>query len=126
MLRTFGAPVAYLVDAALGDHTLTAAAARAGVRHMSTELAGGGQMTPAALRILEAGVRRVLTLVGALGGEPPPAAAQTRIMQGAAPTTMSMPDPGLFEPLVELGDEITAGTPAAPRWRCCSQRIPTP
>src|SRR4029077_14506104 len=23
------------------------------------------------------------------------------------------PDPGLFEPLVELGDEVTAGTPAA-------------
>jgi predicted deacylase len=80
MLRTFGALVAYLVDAALGDHTLTAAAARAGVRHMSTELAGGGQVTPAALRILEAGLRRVLTLVGALGSEPLPAATQTRIM----------------------------------------------
>ena len=23
------------------------------------------------------------------------------------------PDPGLFEPLVELGEEVTAGTPAA-------------
>ena len=114
MLRTFGAPVAYLVDAALGDHTLTAAAARAGVRHMSTELAGGGQVTPAALRILEAGLRRVLTLVGALGGEPPPAAAQTRIMQVRGPDYyVYAPDPGLFEPLVELGDEITAGTPAA-------------
>src|SRR5215472_15036309 len=62
VLRTFGAPVAYLVDAALGDHTLTAAAARAGVKHMSTELAGGGQVTPAALRILEGGIFRVLTL----------------------------------------------------------------
>src|ERR1700692_4146003 len=69
MLRTFGAPVGYLVDAAWGDHTLTAAAARAGARHMSTELAGGGQVTPAALRMLEAGVRRVLTLIGALTGE---------------------------------------------------------
>jgi predicted deacylase len=44
MLRTFGAPVGYLVDAALGDHTLTAAAARAEVRHMSTEIAGGGEL----------------------------------------------------------------------------------
>ena len=114
MLRTFGAPVAYLVDAALGDHTLTAAAARAGVRHMSTELAGGGQVTPAALRILEAGLRRVLTLVGALGSEPLPAATQTRIMQVRGPDYyVYAPDPGLFEPLVESGDEITAGTPAA-------------
>jgi predicted deacylase len=81
MLRTFGAPVGYLVDAALGDHTLTAAAARAEVRHMSTEIAGGGQVTPTALRIMESGIRRVLAKVGALSGEPPPAAAKTRIMQ---------------------------------------------
>ena len=81
---------------------------------MSTELAGGGQVTPAALRILEAGLRRVLNLVGALGGEPPPAAAQTRIMQVRGPDYyVYAPDPGLFEPLVELGDEINAGTPAA-------------
>jgi len=74
-------PVGYLVDAALGDHTLTAAAARAEVRHMSTEIAGGGQVTPTALRIMESGIRRVLAKVGALSGEPPPAAAKTRIMQ---------------------------------------------
>jgi len=114
MLRTFGAPFGYLVDGGWGDHTLTAAAARAGVRHMSTELAGGGQVTPAALRILETGIRRVLTLVGALDGEPPPAAAQTRIMQVRGPDYyVYAPDPGLFEPLVELGDAVEAGTPAA-------------
>jgi hypothetical protein len=56
----------------------------------------------------------VLTLVGALGGEPPPAAAQTRIMHVRGPDYyVYAPDPGLFEPLVELGDEITAGTLAA-------------
>jgi predicted deacylase len=71
MLRTFGAPVAYRVDAALGDHTLTAAAAQVGTRHMSTELVGSGQVTPAALRILEGGIRRLLTLIGAFTGTPP-------------------------------------------------------
>jgi predicted deacylase len=114
MLRTFGAPVGYLVDAALGDHTLTAAAARAGVRHMSTEIAGGGQVTPVALRIMEIGIRRVLAKVGALSSEPPPAAAATRIMQVRGQDYyVYAPDPGLFEPLVELGEEVTAGTPAA-------------
>ena len=114
MLRTFGAPVAYLVDAALGDHTLTAAAARAEVRHMSTEIAGGGQVTPTALRIMESGIRRVLAKVGALSREPPPAAAETRIMQVRGQDYyVYAPDPGLFEPLVELGEEVTAGTPAA-------------
>jgi len=114
MLRTFGAPVGYLVDAVLGDHTLTAAAARAEVRHMSTEIAGGVQVTPTALRIMESGIRRVLAKVGALSGEPPPAAAKTRIMQvrGQDYYVYAL-DPGLFEPLVELGDSVEPGTPAA-------------
>src|SRR5947207_15808077 len=56
LMRVFGAPIGYLVDGGgWGDMTLTAAAHRAGVRHMSTELAGGGQVTPAALRIAEGG-----------------------------------------------------------------------
>src|SRR4029077_238729 len=114
MLRTLGGPVGYLVDAALGDHTLTAAAARAGVRHMSTEIAGGGQVTPTALRIMESGIRRVLVKVGALSGEPPLAAAETRIMQVRGQDYyVYAPDPGLFEPLVELGEEVSAGTLAA-------------
>jgi len=114
LMRIFGAPVGYLADGGWGEHTLTAAAARAGVRHMSTELAGGGQVTPVALRILEAGVRRILHKVGALPAEPPPAAADTRIMQvRGADYYVYAPDPGLFEPLVELGDEVEAGTPAA-------------
>ena len=70
MLRTFGTPVAYLVDAALGDHTLTAAAARAGVRHMSTEIAGGGQVTPTALRIISPSSRR-----SSSGSQPDPVIA---------------------------------------------------
>jgi predicted deacylase len=105
MLKTFGAPFGYLVDGGWGDHTLTAAAARAGVHHMSTECAGGGQVTPSALRIMESGIRRVLTHIGALDGALPPAVAETRIMQ--------VRGPGLFEPLVELGDEVDLGTPAA-------------
>jgi predicted deacylase len=114
MIRTFGAPCGYLVDGGWGEHTLTAAAARAGVRHMSTELAGGGQVTPAALRILEGGIRRVLKLIGAIAGEAPPPLHTTRIMQVRGPSYyVYAPDPGLFEPLVELGDEVQAGAPAA-------------
>jgi uncharacterized protein len=113
LMRTFGAPFGYMADGGWGEHTLTAAAARAGVTHMGTEIAGGGQVTPAALRILEAGIRRVLHKVGALTGEPPPAAAETRIMQvRGADYYVYASDPGLFEPLVELGDTVETGTPA--------------
>jgi predicted deacylase len=114
LMRIFGAPIGYLADGGWGEHTLTAAAARAGVLHMSTELAGGGQVTPVALRILEAGLRRVLIHIGAMTGEMPPAAAATRIMQVRGPDYyVYAPDPGLFEPLVELGDAVEVGTPAA-------------
>jgi predicted deacylase len=113
-LTTFGAPFGYFVDGGWGDHTLTAAAARAGIPHMSTECAGGGQVTPTALRIMESGIRRLLAHIGAVEGTPPPAVAETRIMQVRGQDYyVYAPDPGLFEPLVELGDEVDEGTPAA-------------
>jgi uncharacterized protein len=115
LMRVCCAPIGYLVSGGgWGDMTLTAAAARAGIGHMSTELAGGGQVTPAALRIAEGGVRRVLYALGALTTPPPPAEHTTRLMQISGQDYYCYaPDPGLFEPLVELGDEVAAGTPAA-------------
>ena len=114
LMRVFGAPIGYLVaGGGWGDMTLTAAAARVGVRHMSTELAGGGQVTPAALHIAEGGVRRVLHALGALTSEPPPAEHATRLMQISGQDYYCYaPEGGLFEPLVELGAEIEAGTAA--------------
>ena len=114
LMRAFGAPVGYLVDGGgWGDHTITAAAARVGTRHMSTELAGGGQVTPSALRIAEGGIRRVLHALGALETPPPPAEYETRLMQVSGQDYYCYaPEPGLFEPLVELGAEVEAGTPA--------------
>src|SRR5436853_560813 len=114
LMRVFGAPVGYLVDGGgWGDHTITAAAARVGIRHMSTELAGGGQVTPWALRIAESGIRRVLHALGALTSPPPPAEFTTRLMQVSGPDYYCYaPEPGLFEPLVELGAEIEAGAAA--------------
>src|SRR5436305_10980169 len=74
LMRVFGAPIGYLVDGGgWGDMALTAAAYRAGVRHMSTELAGGGQETPTALRNAADGVRRVLHALREPTTPPPPA-----------------------------------------------------
>ncbi len=114
LMRVFGAPIGYLVSGGgWGDHTLTAAAARVGIGHMGTELAGGGQVTPAALRIAEGGVRRLLHALGALETPPPPAEFTTRLMQVSGQDYYCYaPEAGLFEPLVELGAEIDAGTAA--------------
>jgi len=113
LMTAFGAPFGYLTNVPLDGPTITAAAARVGIRHMSTELAGGGQVTPSALRIAEGGIRRVLHALGALETPPPPAEYETRLMQVSGQDYYCYaPDPGLFEPLVELGAEVEAGTPA--------------
>ncbi|BBK44482.1 hypothetical protein STVA_45020 [Allostella vacuolata] len=115
LLKVFGAPCSYL-GAARGteDRTLTAAAARQGVMHLSSELAGGGQVTPAALKVAEEGLRRVLHHIGSLTGTaPPPADPPTRLLEVKGGIHfVYAPDAGLFEPLVELGSEVKAGDPA--------------
>lgn len=115
LLKAFAAPISYVGDIAQGgDQTLTAAARRQGAIHLGTELGGGGTLTIAALRSAENGLRRALKQVGALAEsvtvEPAPA---TTLLQVRGPTYfVYAPDGGLFEPLVELGDEVQAGQKA--------------
>jgi predicted deacylase len=115
MLKLFGAPISMLFDMPQGeDRTLTGAAERVGVPHMGTELGGSGTVSPAALSIAERGVARLLTHFGVLRRplhEEPPAATRIVIVAGA-PYYCYAPDNGLFEPYVELGDEVTAGQAA--------------
>ncbi len=117
ILRAFGAPYSYVTDAPQasgGDRTLTAAATRQGVLHLGTELGGGGTITLEALRTAREGARRALKLIGALSDTvsvtPAPS---TRLLQvrGADYFTFA-PDAGLFEPLVDLEDEVAAGQTA--------------
>ncbi|QQS11575.1 MAG: succinylglutamate desuccinylase/aspartoacylase family protein [Rhodospirillales bacterium] len=116
-MRVFGAPIAYVSASPGGDdRTATAAALRQGVAHMSTELGGAGAVTPSALRIAEEGLLRLLAHIGAIHGLdiPPPPATPTRLMEVVGPDYyVYAPDGGVFEPLVELGDEVVAGQPAA-------------
>jgi predicted deacylase len=115
LLHAFAAPVTYITDAAQGgDQTLTAAARRAGPIHLGTELAGGGTVTLAALRAAEQGVRRVLKLVGCLRDHVEIRPAEpTRVLQVRGPAYfVYAPDSGFFEPLVDLGAEVSAGQPA--------------
>ncbi len=115
LLRAFGAPITYLANAAQGaDRTSSAAAARKGVRHIGTELAGGGQVTAAALFACEGGLRRALHHLGVLSEPHDEPAAPTRLLEVlGADYYVYAPEDGLFEPLVELGDTVQAGQSAA-------------
>ena len=113
-MKVFGAPVCYFSKAPQGeDRTLGAGAQRQGIEIMGTELGGSGKVTPAALKVAEAGIKRLLVHIGALKAKvaPPP---PSRVLEvGGAEYFVYAPDDGVFEPLAELGDEVKKGQPAA-------------
>jgi predicted deacylase len=114
-LKLFGAPISYIVDVPQGeDRTLTGGAERQNVLHMGTELGGSGTVSPAALKIAEAGVARLLQHFGVLRRPlTEEKAPQTRVLRvGAADYYVYAPDCGLFEPHVELGDTVKGGQSA--------------
>ena len=114
MLKAFGAPVSYLAAAPQGGgRTFTSASFRQGVVSMGTELGGGGLVTPHSLRVAQDGMRRVLAHIGLLQGRVP-APTPTRLTEiGGDDYYVYASDGGLFEPLVDLGDEVKKDQPAA-------------
>jgi len=115
LLQVFGAPVGFVSRQLMGgDQTLSAAAHRTGVLAIGTEAGGTGTVTPAALRIAEGGVRRVLRHLGIAPDLKTETSPGTRLMEiGGADYFVYTTEGGLFEPLAELGDEVKAGQPAA-------------
>jgi predicted deacylase len=112
LLRVFGAPITF-VDLVDTDETLSGAARRCGVIHMGTELGGAGTVTPRAVAIGEQGLRRALAHIGLLRTRELSNPPETRFVAVGGPEyfVYSMED-GMFEPLVELGDEVEKGQPA--------------
>jgi len=116
LMTQFGAPIGYVSTKPMGaDQTLGASAMRRGAISIGTEMGGSGTVTPAALRVCEAGVRRVLKHIGVVPDMKVEPTKGTRLMEvGGADYYVYTPEfGGVFEPLVELGDEVKAGQPAA-------------
>jgi hypothetical protein len=113
LMRAFGAPIGWVGTALQGmDRTLTAAARRRGVVSIGTELGGGGQVTPPILKLTEEGIWRLLARVGAFIGPVTPASPTRLLSLGGPDYYVYAPESGVFEPMVELGDEVRAGQPA--------------
>lgn len=115
MLKAFAAPLCYWASPNREDRTMLAAAERAGVAGIGTELGGSGTTSVDSLRVAERGVRRVLKHLGSLpdievGEDLPP----TRFMEVRGfDYYVFSPDYGVWEPLADLGDDVKAGQPAA-------------
>jgi predicted deacylase len=115
LLKIFNAPVSYIGKLPGEDRTLSAAAHRNGVVHMGTELGGSGTITPQALAVAERGIRRILKYLGSTPDMEVTSEAQpTRLLElGGSDYYVYSPEYGLWEPLVELGDEVQPGQAAA-------------
>lgn len=117
-LRAFGAPYTYIQGGAQGqggDQTLGAGADRRGRIALGTELGGAGTVSVSGLAIAERGLRNLLVHLGILEQEhwvEPP--VPTRFLDVRGPEMyVYAPENGVFEPLVDLGDTVGPGTPAA-------------
>jgi uncharacterized protein len=118
LARVFGAPYMYVFPPRHGGGgTSGDAAARNGVVSLETEMGGAGTVSLDCQRICEAGTRRLLRHVGvwhrpAPADEAPPALPRVLVAKNWH-SFVYAPEPGLFEPLVRLGEEVEAGQPAA-------------
>jgi predicted deacylase len=117
-LRAFGAPLTYIEGPGQqgqgGNQTLGSAAAEHGAVALGTELGGSGAVSREGLAIAERGLKNLLVHLGIIDKahwvEPGP----TRFLDVRGQDDyIYAPENGVFEPLVELGDTVAVGQPAA-------------
>lgn len=116
LVEAFAAPFTQVYLPGGEDRMSEAAARRKGALYFTTELGGAGTVTTEALRAAEHGIARTLKAFGSLKELPEdtPEAPPTRYVEvrGDEHFVFARED-GVYEPLVELGDEVSAGQPAA-------------
>jgi predicted deacylase len=114
LLAAFGLPKAFL-HPENPVHAATAAR-RQGAISILTELGGGGTVQPQLLREARHGLLHLLGFVGLLHGPlvpgQPPGSTRFMRVSGSRHYVYAY-DRGLYEPLVELGEQVSAGQPAA-------------
>lgn len=114
LVHAFGAPYAYILnEPPPDDPTLLGAAGRHGKLFLGTELGGSGALSPVNLKIAEEGLRGLLAHLGHLQSGPR-SIRETKILHvGGTDYFVHTDDDGVFEPLVDIGDEVADGQPAA-------------
>jgi uncharacterized protein len=117
LVDALGLPFVLTFDSDEGGAFATSAIARQGGVGMTVELGGGGFVDRANLQLVEAGLRRYLRQVGVCPGletKTEPRRHAPRILFADDDTQFVFArSSGLFEPLVELGDRVDKGQPAA-------------
>lgn len=112
-LKAFGAPIGLVWQTSIDGRQSLGAGIRRGVVTLGGEFGGTGDVTIEGVRIIERGLRRELAHLGVIaassGDTPTPS---TRLMEVRNKSYyVYAPEPGLFEPFTELGDNVKAGQP---------------
>ena len=118
--RAFDAPFTVVISNLGEPRTATAAACRAGLITVGTEMAGGGTVSIEALAICRRGVRNVLAHLGVLppeDAEPRRADGVVLELPGTSAFVFATMD-GVFEPLHRNGTSVRAGERAG--WIHCT------
>jgi predicted deacylase len=114
-VRAFAPPLAQVWAFTPDQRLSTAAANRCRVVSLGGEFGGGGSVSIEGLRLIGHGLRRLLAHLEVMAAPadlpPPPATRFVEVRDRSC--YVYAPDPGVFEPLVELGQSVTAGQPAA-------------
>ena len=111
LTRAFDLPYAWEFTGGGGKdstaRTAMGAANRKGVINVMAELGGGNKVTPDILSFTRRGLRRVLHALGMLPVYRPDAPNGTRILH--AKGSIYADEPGLFEPLKDIGEPVSEG-----------------
>lgn len=115
-MKAFRAPVGLVIEELDTEGMLDTAVESMGKIFVGAELGGGAVLTPETVAITETGIRNVLKHFGMIKGKPETpewrGRRESRVMETPDMScfTMAM-DAGLYEPLVELRDEVKRGQP---------------
>ena len=107
--RSFGAPISLVLRELDSRGMLDTVVEESGKIFISTELGGGGFVSPRTLSIAENGIRNILSHFGILPNIDK-TVPETRFMETPENGGYLMsPNAGLYEPLIELGEQVNKG-----------------
>lgn len=115
LMRVFGAPISFVSNGNGGGGltTLSAAAEQQNVPAITTELGGGATLSSDGLELAEIGIKRLLKHIKILPALDVETAPSTRFMSVRGYNSFVYANSkGIFEPCVDLGDEVEKGQTA--------------
>jgi predicted deacylase len=108
-LKAFGAPLSVIWKASRDPRFSPVAAMRRGIAALGGEFGGAGRVSRSGVELVSRGARRLLAHLGIAAPPLDPTPATRLVAVPGRDHFVYAPEPGLFEPAVELGDVVKRG-----------------